>query len=280
VPLRRPLGPATPSGIRAASAQDITGSSPALDLSAPSVTLAVRRDDPRAWWVVPALASAGSLALGVVLGAVLFGGNVSPPAREPVLVAPVPCLAPPDAGVVAEVVTPDAGVVAVVAPDAGPPPPPGAIDLGQGACLARVESLPPRAHLSLAGRELGIGPVDVIGVPCDEPVVVEARLEKWEPFRRQVTFRADRPGRFVASLRRIQVEVALTSSPPGALVTLGGKPAGKTPLRARVNAFVRTSVKLSMAGYKEVDTQLVARPGKASDLAVTLERLPKPAKKR
>ena len=53
----------------------MTGTSPSLDLSMPSVTLAVRRDDAQKWWVLPALASAGSLALGIVLGALIFGGQ-------------------------------------------------------------------------------------------------------------------------------------------------------------------------------------------------------------
>jgi hypothetical protein len=182
----------------------------------------------------------------------------------------------PDAGAALAVVTPDAAPAALPVP-VPLPAPAGARDLGLGTCAATVDSLPPKARLKVGGTEVGIAPAELAGLPCDTPVAVEAYLDKWEPYNRKATFSVDKKS-FVASLRRVQVEIAVSSTPPGALVLLAGKPAGKTPLRTRVNGFVKTTVKLSMAGYREVDTQLVARPGQKSDVAVTLEKLPRTGK--
>jgi hypothetical protein len=148
-------------------------------------------------------------------------------------------------------------------------------DLAMGECHARLDSLPRGATMSVNGRELGPSPMDVTGLPCDAPISFEARFERFEPWKRELTLSATKPGKIMASLRRPQVAVEISSTPPGALVTIGGKPAGKTPLKVEVNAFVKNPVKIALLGFKDFDTVVIYKPGKAQALVATLEKLPK-----
>jgi hypothetical protein len=301
----RTLLPSTPSGIRAASldspdATTVDGGMPAASEESTEVLGEASAPPRRPVWFVPALASAVSLAIGVLLGAMIFGGKGGPdkpPApplaslAPPCPVAPAAAPAPPapTAAAAAALAAPDAAVApATASTEATPPAPPlpsaealAAVTdgptLGKGDCHAHLESLPPRAHLRVAGKDVGTAPVDVAGLPCGEPVIIEAEVDKFEPYRRAVIFTLEKPDRFVASLARPRVVLQVSSLPLGALVTVAGRPAGKTPLRTSVNAWVRTPVKISMAGYKDYEAQVAPRPGTTAQVVASLERLPKGA---
>jgi hypothetical protein len=242
---------------------------------------------------VPVLASVASLVVGMVLGALLFrhrGGGESASAVTPAaakcpepapreIVLPPVTAGTPDAGAEAASATSDAGAaVAEIAADAGATAPapadaPGA--LGKGACAMRVESLPPGALLTVDGKDVGKAPVEITGAPCDAPVGIDARYERFDDWHGEVTLVADKHVKVMASLRRPHVDVEITSSPPGATVLLYGRAAGKTPLKTQVSAYVRTPVKLQLGGYKDYDTAVVYKPGSAQRLAATLEKAPK-----
>jgi hypothetical protein len=302
---RTPL-PGTPSGIRAASRDTgstaAAGAATAVDgESLPAVETEQVYDvggaeRARPPWLVPALASAMSLVIGMVLGALLFGGGggdkqsaAAPPAPQcpecpAAVAAPAPVPTPPaaesaDAGVEAVASAgADAGSATGPAPDAPDAPPTASAagpNLGRGACSMKIQSLPRGAIITVDGVELGAAPLEVSGAPCDTALAVEARFERFELWRREVTLTAEKPRKVMASLRRPRVEVQITSTPPGAVVTIAGKPAGKTPLKAEVPAYVKTSVKIAMAGYKDYDTTVSYKPGKGQALAATLEKAPK-----
>jgi hypothetical protein len=190
---------------------------------------------------------------------------VPPPA--PVVDAGATAETPPEP---TEPTEPETPPTTVATPTPTPPPADSA-----GGCRGRFDSLPPGVPLRVNGRDVGVGPVDLVDLPCDTPITVEATQEKWEPFRRSVTFTADKPGRYVASLRRPQVALSITSAPIGALVSIGGKPAGKTPLKLQVSAYGKTTVRVSMAGYKEYESQVSPKPGNPAAITAILEKLPK-----
>ncbi len=311
-PTSRTSMPSTPSGIRAASLDpgDPTGVDGGLpDVPTGSDELTDTSVPPaRPAWMMPALVASAALAIGIVLGALLFGGRgghggkpaperlatVAPPCPTPATAALIPPRpdSVPDAGA-AEIATPtpaptpaptaaaDAGTAVVEGPadtpvqvPANAPLIPVGKDIGRGDCRARLESLPPGARLRIAGRELGVAPIEVSGLPCDTPITVEAVRTNFEPYKRQVTFTAQKD-RFLVSLRRPQVGLQVTSLPLGAVVSVGGKPVGKTPLKLQVNAHSKTAVRVSLAGYKDFDTTIAPKPGSPASIAAKLERLPK-----
>jgi hypothetical protein len=289
---RTPL-PGTPSGIRAASgdgATDAGSASPAADLDdvpgAEEMLDAGRGSGARPTWMVPLLASVASLAVGMVLGALMFRNKAEPPpAASSALVCPEP--AAPAAAVIPPVPEAAADAAAAVAeleadaaaaaapPEPGEPAAPAGISLGGGACRMRVESLPKGAVIVVDGRDLGAAPLDLIDAACDAKIVVEAQFDRFDPWRREVTLTADKPGKVVASLRRPRVELTVTSTPSGALVTIAGKPAGKTPLKVQVPAYVKTSVKIGMTGFKDHDVAVAPKAIKPQQVTATLEKLPR-----
>lgn len=252
-----------------------------------------------------ALMIAAAMAVGMALGALLFrsrasgggdGGGEAQPVLAPCPPGPAPATSAATtaggaaAGAGAAGATPsasgaataaDAGptVAAATPPDAAPAeddePAREAAGLGLGACVVRVESSPAGAAVTIDDRPAGRTPTSVTGAPCDEPIAIVVEKDRFEPWVRKLTLAAgaDAPKVF-AQLKRPKVKLEVVSTPAGAVVTIGGRPAGKTPLTTEIFAWVKTTVAISMAGYKPFEDSVLLRPGKPGRVSAALEKEP------
>jgi hypothetical protein len=257
--------------------------------------------DRRRTILIPALASAISLVVGILLGALIFGGGGGGGGGEDEkktasvadnAVAPVcpPSEGGADAGagaIASSAGAPDAGEKIAEAPEAapdagaavGPPEDPGGIRLASGGeCALAITSSPSGAEVTVAGEAVGATPkrrkqtLDVGGVPCDEKVVVTAAKDPYEDYRKEVVASPGKPLKVAIALKPPKVKLEVTSTPPGAAVTVNGKAAGKTPTTASVPAFSRAKVSVSLSGYKPYESTVTPKSTKTVKVAATLEK--------
>jgi hypothetical protein len=247
---------------------------------------APRSDRPP--WLIPVLASAATFVVGITLGALIFGGGGGDkPAPEPAAAVspppPAPCPEPaaqPAAAAAAEPAVasaapaeeaPAEAPAAAEAPGAAAPAPGG---LGMGECTARVTSSPSGAAISVDGTPAGTTPTELTGLKCGEPVTVAVAKDRFEPWEKKVSFVAGKGGKVSASLKRPQVKLTVTSTPAGAVVSVGDRPVGKTPVNADVSAYVKSEVTVTLAGYKPFAQSINPKPGKPVKIVAALEKEP------
>ncbi|MHB8872884.1 MAG: protein kinase domain-containing protein [Myxococcaceae bacterium] len=70
-----------------------------------------------------------------------------------------------------------------------------------------------------------------------------------------------------------RVLLTVRSEPAGASATIGGQPQGKTPLNVEVAAGVPVTIRLILAGYKELERQAEVGQGPTQELSYPLERV-------
>ena len=174
-----------------------------------------------------------------------------------------------DAGAIKQVpgvmATPDANPVApppvAVMPDAAPPdaPPPG--------CRVHVTSLPAGAQVVIDGVDAGVTPLLDLKWPCGAIVLV-ARAGRLEATRK-LTLDGDKDSWVFVGLGRGLAKVDITSNPPGAMVEIGGQPAGMTPLTVELPAG-KTTVRASHPGHREAAQILIPRAGRPNRVILNL----------
>src|SRR6185503_11962842 len=79
------------------------------------------------------------------------------------------------------------------------------------------------------------------------------------------------------ALARATFTVKVSSSPPGATVTLGGKTLGMTPTTVKVPAFEASTLKIAKDGYTPEMTKVAPKNNNAA-VNVTLKKAPGPTK--
>jgi hypothetical protein len=256
---------------------------------------------------LPAALSAASLVLGILLGALIFGGgsgggkkdkdpkdpkqeaSAAPTTPCPEVKCPAPATAVvpavganADAGAAAATNAADAGGAAVVAvvgggADAGVavgPATPTGPSLGLGNCSVHIESYPTGAKLTIDGHDAGTTPADVSGAPCDTDVTVSLTKDRFDPYEKKLKLveSPKAPQKLVAAMRHPLTSLAVTSTPPGATVTINGRAVGKTPINTQVFVYLRTPVKVTLAGYKDWNGSVAPIAKDPQKLAATLEK--------
>ncbi|MBL8622659.1 MAG: PEGA domain-containing protein, partial [Myxococcales bacterium] len=127
-----------------------------------------------------------------------------------------------------------------------------------GACQVAFASSPDGAEVTVDGKPLGVTPLTV-EVPCAAARVAFHR----DRYQDHAQALALRPGAqtITARLERPTFTVTVTSRPPGAAVTMGGRVVGKTPVQLTVPGFEGTPVDLALTGFRAHRERVYATKG-------------------
>jgi eukaryotic-like serine/threonine-protein kinase len=155
--------------------------------------------------------------------------------------------------------------------DAPPPPPPTPAGL-------RIETDPPGATVSVDGKEVGVSPLTLADVT---PGLRTVRVfhDGYAPTELSLEVAPETalaPLHF--SLQAVEARGTVTSEPSGAIVTVDGREAGKTPLDGLRLAPGPHDVRVEAAGYRSWRQRVEATAGQAVTLQARL--VPQPAEKR
>jgi PEGA domain len=191
-------------------------------------------------------------------------GPDSPPSGDPG--AAPPGAAPAGAAGTAPPGTPPA------ASGSGEPDPPHAAApaAAHGDCYADVSSVP-------AGAEIVLDQASVIGttpqriaLPCGHPVELLVRKPHLVPSTHTITPTPEGAAvQFVLVRQTFLVKVS--STPPGATVTLGSKSLGVTPTMVKVPAFESSTLSIAKDGY-ETESETVAPRGNGTAVHTVLKK--------
>jgi hypothetical protein len=218
-----------------------------------------------------------SIVVGVAIG---HSGKRTPPAPPSARViastpapAPVPAPAPaarpePDTASTAAKVTPPPPAAALAkraapVPTAGTPtakaaPTPAAAPRApvaaaepapSGDCIARVVTEPKDAKVIWGGAVIGRSPIDGARVPCG-PATVTIERERWQPLTVDVNAQAGVTAKVHERLRRPRTALAVTSTPPGAQISINHVAAGAAPKRLEVQRFEQVQIRATLKGYQ------------------------------
>ena len=138
-------------------------------------------------------------------------------------------------------------------------------------CTLTIASAPAEAELAIGGDDKGTTPV-TLTLPCGEPVKLTLKKQRYQTLVREVTPKSSaKPATIKLALARTTFTVKVSSSPPGATVTLGGKVLGLTPTTVKVPAFEASTLKIAKDGYAP-EMQKVTPKNNASAVSVTLKK--------
>jgi hypothetical protein len=180
-----------------------------------------------------------------------------------------PTTAPAGAAVTTPAGTPPASS-GTGAPDpahAAAPAPPAA---APGDCYAEVSSVPPGAEIVLdQASVIGTTPQRV-ALPCGRPVELLVRKPHLVPSTHTITPTPEGTSvQFVLVRQTFLVKVS--STPPGATVTLGGKSLGVTPTMVKVPAFESSTLSIAKDGY-DTESETVAPRGNGTAVHTVLKK--------
>ena len=137
-------------------------------------------------------------------------------------------------------------------------------------CSIDITSTPEGAQVvDDANKVLGTTP-STIELPCGTEAKLWVKKVRYLPASKAVTT-SDEHTKVDVHLQRAQFSVKVTSTPPGATITVGGRPMGITPSTIKLPAYEASRVTLTKEGYA-VDTE--ALTPKVNNMAhhVTLKR--------
>jgi len=162
---------------------------------------------------------------------------------------------------------PDASVEAVQTPSKQEP----IVEPTPTDCTLTITSVPAEAEVTIGSDGKGPAPVTVT-LPCGVATKVTLKKARYQTMTREVTPKPKAKPIKIA-LARTTFTVKVSSSPPGATVTLGGKTLGMTPTTVKVPAFESSVIKIAKDGYAP-DMQKVTPKNNSSSVSVTLKRNP------
>jgi len=136
---------------------------------------------------------------------------------------------------------------------ARPPDVPG----GVAGCVVDVASTPSGAEVVLDANVLGVTPARV-SLPCDAPIKLLVRKQTYVAQQRAVTPSRDAQ-QLKISLVHVSYTVKVSSSPPGATITLAGKSLGTTPATIKLPAFENSTLSIGKDGYSTETEQVTPK---------------------
>ncbi len=198
-------------------------------------------------WALGGAAAVAAVALGVVGWAFSQRSVTTPP--------------PPDPAPLAEI--------------SPAPPAPAAVASGS----LRVESEPSGARVHVDGQSRGETPLALADLPLG-PHAVRVERKGYDPQSRDVTLSVDSPNAGVrVVLARSAVADAtadVLSTPPGAAVSLDGRPAGQTPLSGLKLKPGRHQVALALEGHEPWSGTVDVGAGEKGRVEARLRPVPTP----
>jgi len=117
-----------------------------------------------------------------------------------------------------------------------------------GSCMVDVASNPAGAEIVLDTTVLGVTPAQV-PLPCDAPVKLLVRKASYVAQQRAVTPARDGSDKLKITLVHVSYSVKVSSSPPGATITMNGKSLGTTPATIKLPAFEAAVLTITKDGF-------------------------------
>ena len=144
------------------------------------------------------------------------------------------------------------------------------IRFGSGKFL--VTSTPAGAEILAEGKVMGVAPCEIS--LAEGPHEMTGRYRQWPLQVRSVIADAEKTDAIAFAFPAGSVK--FTSSPPGAVVLLGGREIGRTPLLIEDIEPGEVSYTLKLAGYKNNEVVAVVKPGEQAFVGARFERRPVP----
>jgi hypothetical protein len=129
--------------------------------------------------------------------------------------------------------------------------------VGSGPCRFTVATTPAGSMIRFDDQALGPSPLTIDGT-CDKHKV-EASHARYQSLTRWVTLVADKPQELDLSLSRPVHAVTVTSSPPGAELSIDGHRAGTTPAVVQVMGFATVHLTFTKPGFQRVTKRIYSK---------------------
>jgi hypothetical protein len=129
--------------------------------------------------------------------------------------------------------------------------------VGDGPCKLDVKTTPAGTMITFDGRIIGPSPITIAGT-CDHHKLDLAH-PRYKTEQRAVTMTADSPTSLDVTLVRPTHSLRVITSPPGANVFLGGRPAGTSPTIVQVMGFSGIDVRVERVGFAAVSTRVYSK---------------------
>ncbi len=199
-------------------------------------------DGARSKRLIVIVASAVGVAVLAIILVLAFGGNDKATTAAPATSTTTDKLGPPtvEQDVVTTpadaptAVTPVPDAVAVVAPSTE--------------CKVSVSSVPAGAEIVMGKDVVGKTPV-ALTLPCGAETKLVIRKARFVAQTKTVTPKAEGGKPLKVSLARVTFSVKVSSTPPGASITVAGKSMGFTPTNVKLPAFESATLKLAKDGF-------------------------------
>jgi hypothetical protein len=129
------------------------------------------------------------------------------------------------------------------------PSPNGSAAAAPTTCKLEVTTVPAGAEISLEDKtSLGATPV-TIELPCNVETKLDVHKSRYISVVKAVTPTAPTAALDPIRLSHVMFAVKVTSTPPGATITVGGRVAGVTPTSIRLPALETSTITVSKDGY-------------------------------
>ncbi len=117
-----------------------------------------------------------------------------------------------------------------------------------GGCQVNVVTEPPDAKIAWRGKPLGATPLAEAAIPCGEGTLTITH-ERYETVTKTLTAETGVPVAIDERLHRPPATLVVSSSPPGAAISLNGHPIGTAPRRVPTLRYEHLTIKASLPGY-------------------------------
>lgn len=207
-------------------------------------------------FVIIAVSAGLAIVVGVVLLIVFgLGGEPKKTGSAAPAIAPVPADA---AEVVAPPVVVDAAASVEPAVDAAQQ----ATVAPSGECFVEVTSTPSGAEIATEKDVLGVTPARIV-LPCGSEAKLTVRKAKFASSTRSVT-PTQEGAKLKVTLGKTLYAVKVTSSPPGASITIAGKSAGVTPAMIKLPAGEQTVISIAKPGFNPDNPKITPKQNNQS----------------
>jgi hypothetical protein len=129
--------------------------------------------------------------------------------------------------------------------------------VGSGPCRFTVATTPAGAVVRFDDQPMGPSPITIEG-SCDKHKLDVAHV-RYQSVTRWVTLSADKPQELDISLPRPIHAVTVTSSPPGAELSIDGHRAGTTPAVIQVAGFATVHLTFTKPGFQTVTRKVYSK---------------------
>ena len=129
--------------------------------------------------------------------------------------------------------------------------------VGSGPCRFTVATTPAGSSVRLDDQAMGASPITIDGT-CDKHKI-DVSHARYQSVTRWVTLAADRPQQLDISLPRPVHAVTVTSSPPGAELSIDGHRAGTTPTIIQMTGFATVNLTFTKPGFQSVTKKVYSK---------------------